>query len=120
MMVVYTLFTIAYALAAANLPNHYLYVSIVIFGLCVWSIPTIMTAAVGDYMGPEQAVKAFGFITLFFGAGQITGLAVAGFLADRTGNFNIAFWMCASLTTGAVVLTVFLRQPPSKCGIGEK
>ena len=109
-MVVYTLFTIAYVLVAANLPDPFLYVSIGIFGLAVWSIPTIMAAAVGDYMGPAQAVKAFGFITLFFGAGQITGPAVAGFLADITGTFSMAFWLCAILTSGAVVLTYFLRQ----------
>lgn len=114
MMVVYTLFTISYALVAANLPDPFLYASIAIFGLAVWSIPTIMSAAVGDYMGPVQAVKAFGFITLFFGAGQITGPAVAGFLADATGTFHIAFWLCALLTALAVILTYFLRQPPEK------
>ena len=110
MMVVYALFTISYALVAANLPDAFLYASIGIFGLVVWSIPTIMAAAVGDYMGPAQAVKAFGFITLFFGAGQIAGPAVAGFLADITGSFSMAFWLCAILTSGAVVLTYFLRQ----------
>lgn len=113
-MVVYTLFTIAYALVAANLPDLFLYASIGIFGLTVWSIPTIMSAAVGDYMGPVQAVKAFGFITLFFGAGQITGPAVAGFLADITGTFSMAFWLCAILTSGAVALTCFLRQPSAR------
>jgi MFS family permease len=111
MMVVYTLFTIAYVLVAADLPNVFLYASIGIFGLAVWSIPTIMSAAVGDYTGPAQAVKAFGFITLFFGVGQISGPAVAGFLADMSGTFSMAFWLCAVLTTSAVVLTYFLKSP---------
>ena len=53
----------------------------------------------------------FGFITLFFGAGQITGPAVAGYLADITGTFNMAFWLCSLLTASAVVLTYFLRPP---------
>ena len=112
MMLVYTLFTVSYVLVAAKLPNLFLYASIGIFGLAVWSIPTIMSAAVGDYTGPVRAVKAFGFITLFFGVGQITGPAVAGFLADITGTFSMAFWLCASLTGGAVFLTSFLRPPP--------
>ena len=111
MMVVYTLFTLSYVMVAADLPNPFLYASIGMFGLAVWSIPTIMSAAVGDYMGPVQAVKAFGFITLFFGAGQITGPAVAGFLADITGTFSMAFWLCAALTASAVMLTHFLRPP---------
>ncbi len=111
MMLVYTLFTISYILVAANLPNPFLYASIGIFGLTVWSIPTIMSAAVGDYTGPVRAVKAFGFITLFFGIGQITGPSVAGFTADITGTFRIAFWLCAVLSVGAVILTYFLRPP---------
>ena len=110
-MVVYTLFTISYVLVAADLPTSFLYASIGIFGLAVWSIPTIMSAAVGDYTGPVRAVKAFGFITLFFGAGQITGPAVAGFMADMTGTFSMAFWLCALLTTIAIGLTSFLRPP---------
>lgn len=110
MMVVYTLFTISYVLVA-DLPNPFLYASIGIFGLSVWSIPTIMSAAVGDYTGPVRAVKALGFITLFFGAGQITGPAVAGFTADITGTFSMAFWLSALLTASAVVLTYFLRPP---------
>ena len=113
MIVVYILFTLSYVLVAADLPNPFLYASIGIFGLAVWSIPTIMSAAVGDYTGPVQAVKAFGFITLLFGAGQITGPALAGFLADITGTFSMAFWLCAALTASAVILTLFLR-PPSK------
>jgi MFS family permease len=111
MIVVYTLFTISYILVAADLPSSFLYASIGIFGLAVWSIPTIMSAAVGDYTGPARAVKAFGFITLFFGAGQIAGPALAGFLADMTGTFSMAFWLCAILTASAVVLTYFLKPP---------
>ena len=112
-MLVYTLFTVAYGLAAADLPDLFLYASIALFGLTVWSIPTIMSATVGDYTGPARAAKAFGFITLFFGAGQITGPAVAGFIADSTGTFQMAFGLCALLTASAVVLTRFLRPPPN-------
>jgi MFS family permease len=111
MILVFTLFTVSYVLVAADLPVPYLYASIIIFGLAVWSIPTIMSAAVGDYMGPAQAVRSYGFITLFFGGGQVVGPTLAGFLADATGTFSAAFWMCAALTTGAVAVTFFLRQP---------
>ena len=113
MMIVFLLFTISYVLAAARLVDAFLYASIVIFGLTVWSIPTIMSAAVGDYMGPKRAAKAFGFITVFFGIGQISGPAVAGFLTDLTGTFRMAFWLCAILTGAAMFLVSFLRPPSS-------
>lgn len=111
LILAYVLFIISYALVAANLPNLFLYASIGIFGVVVWSVPTIMGAAVGDYTDPVQAVKAFGLVTLFFGFGQIIGPAVAGFTADKTGTFSVAFWMCTILAGGAVVLTNFLKPP---------
>jgi len=111
LMLVYILFAISYVLVAMDLPDPFLYASIAIFGLTVWSIPTIMSAAVGDYTGPLRAVRALGFITLFFGVGQITGPAVAGFTADITGTFSIAFWLCAILSLIAVLLSYFLRSP---------
>ena len=111
MTVVFLLFTLAYSFAALGLSDIFLYGSVVIFGVICWSIPTIMSAAVGDYLGPEQAVKAFGFITLFFGAGQIVGPALAGYLADMSGNFASAFWMCAALTACAAGLSFLLEKP---------
>jgi MFS family permease len=111
LMLVYILFTISYVLVALDLPNPFLYASIAIFGLTVWSIPTIMSAAVGDYTGPLRAVRALGFITLFFGAGQIAGPVVAGLTADITGTFSMAFWLCAILSLIAVLLSYFLRSP---------
>lgn len=114
LMIAYGLFALAYTLAAAPLPKLFLYASIIMFGLTVWSIPTIMSAAVGDYVGPAQAVKALGFITLFFGAGQIVGPAMAGFLADVTGSFSTGFWFCAGLTGLAAILSSFLKPPAAE------
>ncbi len=111
MMLAYAMFAISYVLVAVDLPNAFLYASIAIFGLTVWSIPTIMSAAAGDYAGPAGAIKALGFITLFFGLGQITGPALAGFTADISGTFSIAFWLCAILSVAAVLLAGFLRPP---------
>lgn len=114
MLVVFMLFTLAYGLVSIHLSSIWLYASIALYGIVVWSVPTIMAAAVGDYLGPARAAKAFGFITLFFGMGQIAGPALAGFLADATGTFRIAFGMCAAATLTAVILTFFLPKQRSK------
>ena len=42
------------------------------------------------------------------------GLFDGIFLADVTGTFNVAFWLCAALTASAVALTSFLRQPAGR------
>ena len=54
------------------------YLSAVVFGLTAWSIPTIMAAAAGDFVGPRLAPAGLGFITLFFGVGQALGPALGG------------------------------------------
>ena len=110
MLVVFTLFSLSYGLVGMHLSATWLYTSIALYGIAVWSVPTIMAAAVGDYLGPARAAQAFGFITLFFGMGQITGPALAGFLADASGDFRIAFGMCTAATLTAIVLALFLPQ----------
>ncbi|MCP4718227.1 MAG: YbfB/YjiJ family MFS transporter [Desulfobacteraceae bacterium] len=59
-------------------------------------------------------LPSMGFITLFFGAGQIAGPAIAGFLADITGSFGAGFWLCAGLTALAVLLSFFLKSPAAQ------
>ena len=111
MITVFSLQMAAYALAAAPLGAPFLYLSIGLFGIVAWSIPSIMAAAVGDTMGPEHAAAGFGTITLIFGFGQIIGPAIAGAAADATGSFSSSFAMAAALAALAIVLTLFLRKP---------
>lgn len=111
LVVVFSFFTVAYALVAFGLPAPWLYLSIALYGVTVWSVPTIMAAAMGDYLGPVQAAKAFGLVTLFFSAGQITGPVAAGYLADCFATFQGAFWMCAVLTSAAFGLSLLLNIP---------
>ena len=107
----YGTFTLSYLLVALPLPESFLYASIGLFGLAAWSIPTVMAAAVGDYMGPTLAVRAFAFVTLFFGVGQVVGPALAGYLADWTGSFSPSFGLCALLTSIAAAMSFMLKKP---------
>lgn len=102
---------LAYLLVALKLPIVFLYVSIFCFGIVAWSIPSIMIAAVSDYVGAVKAVAAFGFVTFIFALGQITGPAVAGVLAEQYGSFSSSFLMAALLAGLAIMLTTFLRSP---------
>jgi MFS family permease len=108
---VFALHMTAYLLVASGLPDTVLYVSIFCFGISAWSIPSIMVAATGDYVGTERAVAAFGFVTFIFGLGQITGPAVAGVLAEQAGSFSSSFLMAGIFAGVAILLTFFLRSP---------
>lgn len=84
-------------------------VSAVAFGLTAWSIPGIMAAACGDYVGARMAPAAFGFLTLFFGLGQAAGPSVAGALADTTGSFGPAFLLAAGVALLGGLASLLLR-----------
>lgn len=107
---VFTLQTLAYLFVAAHLPEAFLYLSIVLFGIVAWSIPAIMVATVSDYTRTDRASAAFGLVTFIFGIGQFTGPAVAGYLAEVSGSFSGSFYMAAGFTGFAIVLSAMLRK----------
>ena len=89
----------------------FLYLSIGFYGIVAWSIPSMMAAAVGDYVGARKAAAAFGLVTFIFGFGQITGPAVAGVLAEKTGSFTSSFFMAACFAGLAILFAAFLKKP---------
>jgi MFS family permease len=86
------------------------YVSSIVFGLSLSSIPAIMAAAVGDSMGGRLAPAALGFITLIFGIGQSLGPAVAGWIKDSTGTFSGAFVLSAVVSLMGAAGSMLLRR----------
>ncbi|MBN2123409.1 MAG: MFS transporter [Deltaproteobacteria bacterium] len=87
------------------------YLSAVLFGLTAWSIPTIMAATAGDFVGPRLAPAGLGFITLFFGIGQAIGPALGGYLADASGSFTIPFLVAGGISFMGMVFSIFLKKP---------
>ena len=104
LIVVFSLQTLSYLLVASRLPGLFLYMSIGCYGIVAWSIPSIMAAAVGDYVGARRAAAAFGLITFIFGLGV---------LAEKTGSFTGSFYMAAVFAGAAIFLTAFLKKPES-------
>jgi len=112
--VVFAMHSLAYLLVGLPLPEPFLYLSIALFGLAAWSIPGIMAAAVGDYMGARLAVTAFGTITFIFGLGQIAGPALAGVLAEASGSFAGSFLLAAGMAGAALLLSLLLKPAPQR------
>jgi predicted MFS family arabinose efflux permease len=94
------------------------YVSVFLFGLSAWSIPTIMAAAAGDYVGPRLAPAGLGFITIFFGIGQALGPAIGGRLADLTGSFVSSFILATSVSAVGIVGSLLLKKPAAEISSG--
>jgi sugar phosphate permease len=107
----YLTLAVAYAIFAMIKSSIGFYFSAVIFGLTAWSIPTIMAAAAGDYVGSRLAPAGLGFITLFFGIGQALGPALGGYLADATHSFAVPFLFAGGVSLLGTVSSLCLKSP---------
>lgn len=107
---VYCLQGISHLLLALNPMPGSVYLSIGLFALCAWSVPSIMAASVGDYLGPVKAASSFATITLFFSIGQISGPALAGILAEKSGSFSHSYLLAGLLTATAALLSLILPK----------
>jgi len=84
--------------------------STVLFGLTAWSVPSIVTAAVGDLVGPRMVPAALGLTILIFGIGQALAPPVAGKIADLTGSFTPAFILAAGFAFAGMVGALLIRK----------
>jgi MFS family permease len=114
LMSAYSLQTAAYLLAGLAAGAAPLYLSVVFYGVSVFSVPTIMAATVADRLGPARAATGFAIITMFFALGQVLGPIGAGRLADAAGGFSAAYLITAAMTATAVVLALFLKPVRSR------
>ncbi len=114
MIMAFSCQTAAYLLLGCSLTGGWIYASIVLFSLVVWSIPSIITATIGDYLPRENVTSAFGTITFIFGIGQVCGPPLAGLLADASGSFSSSYLLAAAMAASGGVLTLLLRPPAAQ------
>lgn len=110
LMLVFIIQTAAYLLAGSGLGAVALMLSVVLYGVTAWSIPAIMAAAVGDYLGAAKAAGGFSLITFFFAGGQVCGPAIAGIMAEHYGSFAPAFLLAALITAAAALFCLTLPR----------
>ncbi|AGL00923.1 MFS transporter [Desulfoscipio gibsoniae] len=113
--IVFALHAVCYYLFySANADGGMLLVSVILYGLTAFSIPGIVAATCGDYVGARLAPAALGMVTLFFAIGQAAAPSVAGYLADATCSFNKAFLLAAAVAAVGSVGSLTLGQPKHK------
>jgi sugar phosphate permease len=84
--------------------------SSVLFALTAWSIPAIMAAATGDILGPKLAPATLGFITFFFGIGQMLGPFLGGRVAQAYHSFSLVFIIAGCAAALGAVASLFINS----------
>ncbi|HSR36272.1 MAG TPA: MFS transporter, partial [Desulfurivibrionaceae bacterium] len=112
LIAVFAVQTIAYLLVGLKSGTAGLVLAIALYGLAVFAIPAIMTAAIGDYLGLSRAAASFATVTLFFAFGQSVGPALAGMIAGQSGSFCPAYLIAAGVTGLAAIFAATLPRPP--------
>ncbi len=110
MMSVFSVQTCAYLLAASQLSGIWIYLSVTLYGLSAFSIPSIIVATLSDYLPREKVTAALGHVTFFASFGQIAGPSLAGLLADLSNSFSSSYLLAAGLTATAAVLASLLPK----------
>ncbi|MEZ4484151.1 MAG: MFS transporter [Syntrophotaleaceae bacterium] len=110
MMSVFAVQTCAYLLAASHLSGIWIYLSVTLYGLSAFSIPSIIVATLSDYLPRERVTAALGHVTFFASFGQIAGPSLAGLLADLSGGFSSSYLLAAGMTATAATLVMLLPK----------
>ncbi|MBU7008661.1 MFS transporter [Phosphitispora fastidiosa] len=108
LVILYLIHGLAFSLFAIGKSPIHFTITAMLYGISAWSIPAIMSAACGDLLGPKLAPAALGFITLFFGIGQVLGPVVAGIIADAYGSFSPVFLLTAAAAFLGALSSAFI------------
>ena len=89
-----------------------LYAASVLFGMGASAGVTIYPAVVGGIFGRAHVGAIAGFAFAFTCSAGSLGAFGAGWLRDRTGSYDTAFWAGAAANVMAIGLALVLRPPP--------
>ncbi len=87
-----------------------------IIGFGQIGVPTVMSAATGDYFPHRVAGMAFGLLTLTFAGGCIIGPSLGGMISDATGTLRTGLLFGCGALAAAGLATLLLQKPPARFG----
>ena len=91
-----------------------LYASSLVFGFSYGAASTLFPATVADAFGREQAGTLAGLLFALAGSMGALGPVVAGFIYDRAGDYQLAWWLSAGCNGLALLLLASFRVPVAR------
>lgn len=80
-----------------------------LFGIAVWSTPSLMFLLSTTYFGKANTTKATALVTVAFGLGQIIGPITGGVMYDIFGGYDLAFSFIGVLCMFCAVMSMIFN-----------
>jgi len=94
-------------------------IAVAAYGAGSFGLPVLVAAAVRDHLDNRAFAAAFGAMTVLYGIGSLGAAQLAGYLADRTGSFDIVYVLLAVmalLSGGAAIAREATTRPGRATG----
>jgi len=92
-------------------------IAVAAYGAGSFGLPVLVAAAVRDHLDNQAFGTAFGAMTILYGIGSLGASQLAGYLADRTGSFDIVYLLLAAMAilsgAAALVREASMRRDPA-------
>lgn len=108
---VYILQTIAHFILVIDINSYAIWFSAILFGISVWSIPSIVTLLVSLHFDVKRTAQVLSLVTLLFAFCQAIAPVLAGYIVDISKDFSNVFMITSVLAFIAVLISfVFSKQ----------
>lgn len=108
---VFILQTISHLILGLDLDSWVIWVSAILFGISVWSIPSLVTLLISFHFDIRRTAQVLSLSTLLFAVCQAIAPVGAGFMYDLSKDFSYIFLLTSILTFIAIILClIFSKQ----------
>ena len=116
LILVFLIQSIAHGSLAFSFPQISIWISVILFGISVWSIPSLVALLCSIEFHGTKTAKVFSLVTILFATLQAFGPYIAGLIHDFTKDYSYIFM----ITSFLALITVFISFIFSKDKINSK
>ncbi|MBT2691233.1 MFS transporter [Bacillus sp. ISL-47] len=82
----------------------------ILYSITLWGTPAIILASTSEFVSQTQVSSAIGFLTLFFGIGQLVGPIIIGYILNLTSSYSHAFLLSALSCFSGSLISIMLHH----------
>lgn len=110
LIIVYIFQTIAHAILAFDFSSYFIWMSAILYGITVWSIPSLVALLCSVYFDVKKTAQVLSLLTLFFAVAQAIAPLIAGVIKDMTNSFDLVFIFTSILCFVAIIFSYYFSK----------